>query len=160
MTQITKPTAKTEGIVTQILEDETLVYDLSSNKAHCLNSTAGAVWNLCNGERTIDQIVNDFESANDSSITVEVVELALDQLNGNNLLLASETEETSAGLNRRELIKRAGMAASIAIPIVASIAVPANVMASSSRSGPGSPCASPGDCASGACLGGPPGTCL
>jgi hypothetical protein len=44
MIESIKPQAKADGIVTQEMTDELLVYDWQSNKAHCLNSMAGFVW--------------------------------------------------------------------------------------------------------------------
>ena len=34
------PIARSNGLVVQEMPDEVLVYDLDSNKAHCLNETA------------------------------------------------------------------------------------------------------------------------
>ena len=38
------PVARKSGLVVQEMPDEVLVYDLNSNKAHCLNQTAASVW--------------------------------------------------------------------------------------------------------------------
>jgi hypothetical protein len=39
--------------VIQELPDETLVYDLQRNRAHCLNRTAALVWRHCDGQATV-----------------------------------------------------------------------------------------------------------
>ncbi len=153
-----KPEARTEGIVTQEMPDEVLVYDLVSNKAHCLNSTAGMIWKSCDGRSTTAEIRAVVEKETGKSVSDDVILLAVDQLRSTNLLVSNEVIEQS-GLNRRELIKRAGLAAAIALPIVSSIAVPSNVMASASGLPAGSPCNSPIECTSGACTGAP-GVCL
>lgn len=38
-----RPLARSEGLVIQEMPDEVLVYDLETNKAHCLNETAAFV---------------------------------------------------------------------------------------------------------------------
>jgi hypothetical protein len=80
-----------------------------------------------------------------------MIALAVQQLESNNFLTESG-REVDLGISRRALIKKAGFAAAVALPVVASIAMPSNVMAATSG-------AAPVDCASGACLGSP-GTCL
>ncbi len=153
-----KPEARTEGIVTQEMPDEVLVYDLASNKAHCLNSTAGMIWKNCDGRNTTAEIRAVVEKETGKSVSDDVILLAVDQLRSTNLLVSNQVIEQS-GLNRRELIKRAGLAAAIALPLVSSIAVPSNVMASASGLPPGAVCNSPIECTSGACTGAP-GVCV
>ena len=38
------PRARTSELIVKELPDETLVYDLANDKAHCLNHTAALVW--------------------------------------------------------------------------------------------------------------------
>lgn len=45
-----------EGIQVQDLGDETMLYDTRSENVHILNSTARAIWNLCDGVRTVGDI--------------------------------------------------------------------------------------------------------
>jgi len=49
--------ARQNGIVVQEMPDEVLVYDLDSNKAHCLNQSAALVWKSCDGTNTVGDIV-------------------------------------------------------------------------------------------------------
>lgn len=46
------PRSRSENIIVQEIGDETLVYDVSSREAHCLNRTAAMVWRACDGTRT------------------------------------------------------------------------------------------------------------
>jgi hypothetical protein len=50
------PTARTSGLVVQDVPNEVLVYDLESNKAHCLNQTAAMVWRACDGKTSVPEI--------------------------------------------------------------------------------------------------------
>ena len=56
------PIARQNGLVVQEMPDEVLVYDLDTNKAHCLNGSAALVWKSCDGNNTVADIVKQFES--------------------------------------------------------------------------------------------------
>src|SRR2546428_7062431 len=51
-----RPRQRRDGLVVQELPEETLVYDLERHKAHCLEAVAAAVWEACDGHRTVEQI--------------------------------------------------------------------------------------------------------
>ena len=46
------PIARRENLIVEELPDEVLVYDLTTDKAHCLNRTAALIWKNCDGEKT------------------------------------------------------------------------------------------------------------
>ena len=58
----------------------------------------------------------------------DLIWLAIDQLNENNLL-AEEIKANFNGQTRREVIKKIGLAAVIALPIVASLVAPTAALA-------------------------------
>ncbi|MBA2334355.1 MAG: PqqD family protein [Blastocatellia bacterium] len=122
------PVARRNGLVVQEVPDEVLVYDLDSNKAHCLNKTAALVWKSCNGSNTISDISKLVESEAGGSVSGDIVWLAIDQLSENGLL---ETQINSkfAGQSRREVIKKIGLASMVAIPVIASLVAPQNALA-------------------------------
>ena len=45
------PVARTESLIVKEVDGETLVYDLTTDKAHCLNDTATRVWKNCDGRK-------------------------------------------------------------------------------------------------------------
>ena len=49
---------KRKNVLVLQLSDEFLVYDKETSKAHCLNNTAAEVWKLCDGTRTVQQIID------------------------------------------------------------------------------------------------------
>ena len=134
------PIARKDGLVIQETTDEVLVYDLTSNKAHCLNQTAAFVWKSCDGNNSISDITNRFQKEIGSSVHEDLVWLAIDQLNDKNLL-EKDLKADFAGRSRREVIKKIGLAAVIALPLVASLTAPSSAMAASSCI-----CNSPGNC--------------
>jgi coenzyme PQQ synthesis protein D (PqqD) len=103
------------------LSDEMILYDKTTHRAHCLNRTAAAVWNLCDGNNSVAEIARrlGLESAKD------VIWAALRQLNKSGLLQNQIPPSiTSDTLSRRELVKKMGVCTAMAIPVARSILVP------------------------------------
>lgn len=129
-----KPISRKSNIVVQDLENEVLIYDLTINKAFCLNETSGLVFALCDGTRTVAQISNEMSKRLKTLISEDLVYLALDELKKNNLLENSEElTDHFAGMSRREVVKKVGLASMIALPVIASVVAPSAVMAQSCR---------------------------
>jgi len=53
----TKPKRK-ENLVLEEIDDELLVADFSDSQLHVLNPTAAAVWEMCDGQRTAEEIAD------------------------------------------------------------------------------------------------------
>jgi len=125
-----RPTARKDGLVIQAMPDEVLVFDTATKQASCLNSSAAFIWQHCDGVRSISDIASEFRSQGKGSVTDEFVWLGVDQLK-TSALLDSPLKSLPA-FDRREIIKRIGLASAIALPIVASLAVPTATMAAAS----------------------------
>ena len=122
------PTARKSGLVVQDVPDEVLIFDLESNKAHCLNLTAGTVWKSCDGKTSVREIASILEKQSGKVVSDDLVWLAIDQLRENSLLEGQVMSKFS-GQSRREVLKKIGLASMIAIPVVASLVAPRNAMA-------------------------------
>ncbi len=125
------PIARNTGLVVQEMPDEVLVYDMDTNKAHCLNETAAFVWRSCDGRNSVADIVREFESNRGGSVSEDFVWLAIDQLQENGLLEAG-TEPRFAGQSRRDVLKKIGLASMVALPVIASLVAPKSAMAATS----------------------------
>lgn len=68
------PQAKTENIVIQKLDKETLIYDLIHNRAFCLNETAANVFNACDGMKTFDDLKRQYDYSD------ELIDFSLNEL--------------------------------------------------------------------------------
>lgn len=121
------PAARKSGLVIQEMPDEVLVYDLNTNKAHCLNQTAAKVWMACDGKTSISEIASRFGTGANE----DLVWLAIDQLSENDLL-EREVVSKFKGQSRREVIKKIGLASIVAVPVIASLVAPQNALAASS----------------------------
>ncbi len=125
MTIKTKPKSRETNLAVQNLENETLVYDLRTNQAYCLNKTSSLVWQYCNGKNSVADISKLMSINLQTLVSEEFVLLALHELNKNNLL---ENRQENSGYfndqNRREMVKRVGTASMIALPVILSIIAP------------------------------------
>ena len=103
------PKCRENDIVTQDLKGELLIYDLSINKAYCLNETSAMVWNLCDGNNSVADISGQLGRKLKQPVTDDLVWLALDQFKEDNLLNDNENVEINfGGLSRREVIRKVG----------------------------------------------------
>lgn len=127
------PRAKRSKLVVRELADETLVYDVEGHRAHCLNRTAALVWGLCDGRNTVPRIAEELGERLSARVPDEVVRLALEQLADRELLAPCDARPLTAAspVSRRALMRRLGLAAAVALPLVTSIISPTPVMAQS-----------------------------
>jgi hypothetical protein len=120
------------------LDDEVLVYDPESRRATCLNSFAAAVLDLCDGEHSPADIAAALPY---QDVDISMVWLALADLQKARLLSEGVPAVPAevAGVSRRNLMKRIGLGAAVAAPVVAGIAVPAAAQTATCLPA-GSPC--------------------
>ena len=137
------PMARQNGLVVQEMPDEVLVYDLNSNKAHCLNQSAAFVWKSLDGTNSVADIVREFEANGNGKVTEDFVWLAIDQLNENGLL-ADDVAPRFAGQSRRQVLKTIGLASMVALPVIASLVAPKKALGAASCT-----CTGPGSCPAG-----------
>lgn len=142
-----QPRARQSSLIIKEVDDETLVYDLETDKAHCLNSTAARIWKSCDGRTSVAEIASQLGSTDHAPVNEDVVWLALDQLEKFKLLDEAPAKPALlSGLTRRQMVARLGIAA-VALPAIVSIISPhASAQGSPGPIPPGFCCVSPLDC--------------
>ena len=149
------PRARTNGLVTKEVDGEVLVYDRERDKAHCLNTSAGALWRLCDGSRSPLALAKSLEQQTGARVHENVIWLGLEDLRRNHLLEESvvwpEQMITEKGMSRREAVRRIGVGAAIGLPVVLSITAPTAAQAAQSCAGQCRPCKTNADCCAGVC---------
>ncbi len=148
------PKGRKNDIVIQELKDETLIYDLTTNKAYYLNETSAAVWNFCDGQSSVSDITKQLSKKLKSPVTEDFVWLALDGLKKENLI-ENETQISTPfeGLSRREAIRKVGLGSMIALPLISSLIAPMAIHAQSGRGANGAACTANSGCTSACCAG-------
>src|ERR1700730_16383743 len=157
----TMPRAREAGLIIRELEEETLVYDVDTDKAHCLNQTAARIWKHCDGTSSVTQTCELLSQTMETTIDEKVVWYALEQFNKDGLLeekIKPPAAFKIAGMSRRRMVRTLGLAAMVAIPLVTSIVAPTAVQAGASCLPPDSscnpdtiPCCPPNGCFGGTC---------
>jgi hypothetical protein len=78
-----------DAVTTQDLGDEVLLYDAGRENVHILNTTAQAIWKLCDGRHTVGQIcekiIREYPYMSSSEITDDVTGI-LAELYAKNLI--------------------------------------------------------------------------
>jgi hypothetical protein len=115
-----RPKARTEGVITEQVDDELVVYDRLSQTAHCLSADAASVWELCDGHLSEAEIAQRLE------ILPEEVQRAIDALSERGLLEeAPVTAPQVRAYSRRQATVRLAKAggAAFAAPLIYSAVV-------------------------------------
>jgi hypothetical protein len=128
------------GLVVDNLPDEVLVYDLDRHRAHCLNRSAALVWRCCDGKSSPADIARSLTAELDAQFSEDLVLLALNQLEKLHLLeQPAALPAEFAVLSRRQMVRRLGFTAAVAVPLITSIVAPTAVQAATCTQ-PGQPC--------------------
>jgi len=128
-----RPKIRSIQLFVQELPDELLVYDVERNQVHCLNGSAARVWSLCDGGRSVAEIIQLLGSDLDPEAAEAIVWGALDQFAEKELL--EEVPDGSlasfrpADMTRRQMVLRLGMAVGL-LAVVDSIISPPAALAS------------------------------
>lgn len=123
-----RPLARADGLLSEAVDGEIVVYDEERNVAHSLSPSAAMVWHRCDGHTSWEEI------SEQSGLPLGTVKRAVHELDEARLL-------TTPGITRRDAGKRAavlGGALVVANALVYSVPVPASAAACSQT-----PCASP-----------------
>ena len=144
------PLARKESLIVKEVGNETLIYDVETDQAHCLNDTAARVWKSCDGNTSVKDISSLLSAGLNSPVDENVVWLALDQLEKFKLLSHTPAKPAHlSGISRRQAVRALGLAA-IMLPMVTSLVVPvAAQMGSPTTIPPGGCCKDFKDCAPG-----------
>jgi hypothetical protein len=135
-TELRPQRLETSDLVLEELPDELMIYDQKRNKAFCLNQTAAFVWKHSDGQKTVTELAELMGRNLKKPVNEEVVWFALDALSKDGLLQSSTTAPVSAGMTRRGMLRKMGMGAAVAAPLVTALLVsPAKAHASSTGGG-------------------------
>ena len=128
------PLARVNDVVVEESDDELLVYDQRHDLAHRLNRTAAVVYRHCDGQRSVEDLIEIVAREVDEVAVEDLVMIALDNLAEAGLLEdqpAREPEETRH--SRRRFIRKVGVvgSAALVLPVVHSIVAPTAAQAAS-----------------------------
>jgi hypothetical protein len=126
-----KPKSREDNLVIQNFDTETLIYDLTRDKAFCLNSTSALVWQFCDGAKSISEIADLMTEKLKMPVSEDFVWLAISDLKREELIEVGSEQPFFEGRSRREAIRKIGFASMIALPVISSLVAPKAVDAQS-----------------------------
>jgi hypothetical protein len=142
------PIARTENLLIQEVGHELIVYDQDNDSSHCLNPVATRVWELSDGQNTVNDIARQLEKELKLDEDVDIrglVWLTLEELERYNLIADYLKQPVSSvNVSRRQVIKTATLVGAFAVgsmfPLVKTIVAPSPAMACSETCPPKPPC--------------------
>jgi hypothetical protein len=153
------PTARREGLITEALPSELLIYDLDTHRAHSLNPTASLVWEHCDGKRTYLDMAHMLASELGAPVSEDLVHIAVTRLNAAGLIAAADgSAKNSPAVTRRAVMSKLAMAGALSVflPVVHTIVAPTPAQAQTcinpGGAPPGGPCNQHADCCSDRCI--------
>jgi hypothetical protein len=118
------PRARREDLLVEEVLNEVMIYDMRSQQVHYLRETAVAIWDACDGKTSVHSLSE--KASCEESVVWEVLE----QLQRRNLL-ENIPSFSSELVSRREMIKKLGIGAAAATPLIMTIVAPMPAMAQS-----------------------------
>lgn len=127
-----RPQARTDHVLVEEMDGETLVYDLETHDAHCLNPSAAAIWRRCDGGTTVREMVP-LLSAQGLPEEETVVWMALSRLEKAGLVDPVALPGAKSRYSRKEVLRVLGAAAAMTLllPAVDSVVAPLAAQAAS-----------------------------
>lgn len=118
-------------VVVRELDDEAVVYDFATHKAHCLNLTALAVFRACDGRTPLAGLRRRASETLGKPVDEATAILALRELEQAGLVRVPAAQRRRFDPERRRALKRLGLGAAVTIPAVWSILAPTPAYAAS-----------------------------
>lgn len=159
-----KPLSRNNDLVVQELNGETLIYDLNTNKAFCLNQTSALIWQICDGTKSIAEICQEISRKLKTTVKEDFIWLALDSLKKEGLIAnADEITDGLQKMSRREVVRKIGLTSIAALPVIISLAAPTAAQSASQCAEPtnrpngcscnsNTQCTAPSFCCFGTCV--------
>jgi hypothetical protein len=119
------PEARSEGLFTEYVGDELVIFDAATNEAHALKPLAAAVFTAADGATSVGELAAVASSRLGYRVPVSDIERAVEELGRTGLL---EGADLAVGLSRRHLLRVGG--ATAAGVLISSALVPAMAAAS------------------------------
>jgi Coenzyme PQQ synthesis protein D (PqqD) len=154
--------ARKQGLFTEQIGNELVVYDQVKKVAHRLNPTLALVWKNCDGSNSVADIAAILKKELNEVADENLVTVSLSQLDSAHLLEESiklSAMETRA--SRREFVRKVGAVGvmSLLLPLLTTMAVPTPAQAATCQGSCGSCGTCAGSCGTCTCCSTCAGTC-
>lgn len=152
------PKARNQELLIREIDGETVVYDLKTDKASCLDDLTTSVWKACDGKTDIESILDKLKCSDYQDSNINLVWVAIDQLGQAGLLEESISPEwNKSSTSRREMFRMLGKGVIGALPVISTISIQPALAQVSGCKPKHTPCSFSSECCSNRCL--PSGFC-
>ena len=107
------PKARSENLLVEEVAGELLIYDVSNNRAHCLNESAAAIWRHCDGSRSIGKLAKHLFPNLEASGAQRLVGVGVERLRRRRLVESSVAAPPAVDLSKRQLLKKVAILAAV-----------------------------------------------
>jgi len=139
------PKRREKGLLTERLPDETIVYDTTTHKVHCLTPVATLVWQRCDGNTSKAELAEILRQELGVRANDPLVQLTLEQLAEKGLL--EQPAQLKGRTSRREVARLLAKCGIAAAALVVTVAAPGPAQAATSC-----PSSQLGTCANNRCV--------
>jgi hypothetical protein len=140
--QKTRALARSEGLLVEHLNDETVVFDTETRQAHCLAPLAAVVFAHADGRTSTEGLAGIASERLGETIEPWQVDDAVEELQQSGLLAIS-APRSQDGTTRRQMLKKSAVTGGVvfAAPLITSVVPPASAAGGSATCGavPGEP---------------------
>jgi hypothetical protein len=146
------PRARRKDLLVEDLGGELLIFDVSANRAHCLNGSAAAIWRHCDGTRSLASLAEQLFPGLEASAGEHLVNVGIERLRRRRLV-DHRGLEARVDLSKRQMMKKMAIlaaAAGVAAPLISTVVAPTSAAAFSCLP-IGSPCTADVQCCTGIC---------
>lgn len=147
-----------KGLLRHRLDDEIMVYDVSSDAVHLVNPSAAEVMDMIESGEKSDSIVTKLNGASGSDAGADILALTLDTLDRAKLVEKEGSSILADATRRQMLLRLAGVSAALLVPAIVTLA-PRNASAQASLLVNGAACTTSAQCQSGCCASNSAGVC-
>jgi hypothetical protein len=147
------PKARNKDLLVEEMAGELIIYDVLTDKAHCLNPSAAAIWKHCDGDRSVSDLRRELFPAVPAETGEELVKACLERLRRRQLL-EDAPEQALVDLSRRALLRKVALgaaAAGVIAPLISSVIAPTPAYAVTCLPS-GMACTSSAECCTGVCI--------
>lgn len=120
-----QPLARKDHCAVEVVREETLVYDLKTHRAHCLNPVAAMVWQACDGKTSAAEMARRLSGHFQAEVSEKAVRQALAELREAHLLEPRSCPAGAVIPKRRMTRRNVAAGAAFLWPVVTSLTIPA-----------------------------------
>lgn len=118
------PKARQHDLLITKVEDETVVYDFTTDTGSCLNDLTTIIWEACDGHTDTASLLDAIKCSGYPDANINLIWKALDQLEQAKLIERSVgSDNNKSSPNRRDMFRALSAGAIGALPLISTVII-------------------------------------